>query len=281
MNFQINIFPPRFIDPTVDCVFKTLLGSNENKHLLINFLNCFLVAKGEPPIVDVDIINPYNIKTHLQDKSGIVDVKATDSAGNIYQIEMQTSITSDLFKRIVYSWAKVCASGLTEGEYYSSLRTTTSIWILGKNLFPPSVTKAAHLCFHWHCPEEGLSLSEDNAIHLIQLNNLGGNDKMDEGRKQWIRFFKDGKHINLEDPPNWVKQSPVMEAAVKVLSSISEDRLQYLIYDSEEKARRETVGLRNALDLALKGQEQAEQRALSFEAEIMRLQQLLKEKDNT
>ncbi len=30
------------IDPKIDCVFKALLGSEENRNLLIHFLNAFL-----------------------------------------------------------------------------------------------------------------------------------------------------------------------------------------------------------------------------------------------
>ncbi len=46
------------ISPTVDCVFKSILGSEENTNLLIDFLNGVLVPKS--PISDVEILNPYN-----------------------------------------------------------------------------------------------------------------------------------------------------------------------------------------------------------------------------
>jgi predicted transposase/invertase (TIGR01784 family) len=41
------------------------------------------------PLTGVDILNPYNDKEFLEDKLSIVDVKARDNNGNLYQIEIQ------------------------------------------------------------------------------------------------------------------------------------------------------------------------------------------------
>ena len=66
------------IDPKIDCVFKALLGSDENRNLLIHFLNAFLAQELTEPLVWVDILNPHNVKEFLSDKLSIVDVKAKD-----------------------------------------------------------------------------------------------------------------------------------------------------------------------------------------------------------
>ena len=44
------------------------------------------------PIATVDILNPYNDKEFVEDKLSIVDVKARDNEGNLYQIEIQLCI---------------------------------------------------------------------------------------------------------------------------------------------------------------------------------------------
>ncbi|MBF0223959.1 MAG: PD-(D/E)XK nuclease family transposase, partial [Desulfobacterales bacterium] len=56
------------IDPTVDCVFKRLLGSEENKNLLIHFLNAVIKPPANKKITHVDILNPYNDKDFISDK---------------------------------------------------------------------------------------------------------------------------------------------------------------------------------------------------------------------
>ena len=72
------------ISPTVDCVFKAILGAVENKNLLLDFLNGVLVPPS--PILDVEILNPYNDRQFYSDKLTIVDVKAKDENGTTYQI---------------------------------------------------------------------------------------------------------------------------------------------------------------------------------------------------
>ena len=78
-----------YIDPTIDCVFKAILSAPGNENLLVHFLNGVLELKS--PVVSVDILNPYNDKEFIGDKLSIVDIKATDDRGVIYQIEVQLS----------------------------------------------------------------------------------------------------------------------------------------------------------------------------------------------
>lgn len=73
------------IDPTVDCVFKAILGSVQNSNLLIDFLNAVTKPKPHRKIVSVDIINPYNEKEFLTDKLSIVDIKAEDGSTLVSQ----------------------------------------------------------------------------------------------------------------------------------------------------------------------------------------------------
>ena len=51
----------------IDCVFKALLGSEENRNLLVNFLNAVLVDDLTSPITEAEILNPYNDKEFLGD----------------------------------------------------------------------------------------------------------------------------------------------------------------------------------------------------------------------
>ena len=59
------------IDPTIDCVFKALLGSEDNRGLLIHFLNAILGPELPRPITGVEILNPYNEREFFSDKLSI------------------------------------------------------------------------------------------------------------------------------------------------------------------------------------------------------------------
>lgn len=124
---------PFFVDPLVDCVFKALLGDPANQDLLLDFLNG--VLRPAVPIVAVTIQNPYNPKEFVGDKETIVDVKATDSEGVVYQIEVQVRVGKTLPQRILYTWAHVYHGQIGESDAYAKLRPACSIWILEGSLF--------------------------------------------------------------------------------------------------------------------------------------------------
>ncbi|WP_295591447.1 PD-(D/E)XK nuclease family transposase [uncultured Lamprocystis sp.] len=92
------------IDPKTDCVFKALLGAEDNRNLLIHFLNATLGADLPSPVTQVDIINPYNEREFLTDKLSIVDVKARDAHARLDQAEIQLVTHRDLPARILYTW---------------------------------------------------------------------------------------------------------------------------------------------------------------------------------
>jgi len=62
-----------------------LLGSEENRNLLVHFLNAVLTDDLSAPIAEAEILNPYNDREFLNDKLSVVDIKAKDSEGRMYQ----------------------------------------------------------------------------------------------------------------------------------------------------------------------------------------------------
>ena len=58
------------ISPRVDVAFKKIFGVEENKDLLISFINS-IVGK-EDQVLDITLLNPYNPKNFRQDKLSIL-----------------------------------------------------------------------------------------------------------------------------------------------------------------------------------------------------------------
>jgi predicted transposase/invertase (TIGR01784 family) len=131
------------IDPKIDGVFKALLGAERNRRLLIHVLNAILAGELAAPLTEVEIVNPYNEREFLDDKLSIVDVKARDSSGRPYQIEIQWLNIPELPARILYGWADLYSAQLQDGDGYDQLQPTYSIWLLGQSL-RPGVTDAVH-----------------------------------------------------------------------------------------------------------------------------------------
>jgi predicted transposase/invertase (TIGR01784 family) len=163
------------IKPTVDCVFKAILGKKENENLLINFLNAVLKKNPGERIVHVTILNPYNEREFEGAKLSIVDVKVQDESGNYYQIEVQISLYSWIVPRMLHNWAAIYHAQLEKGAEYSSLNPLISIWILDGVLFEPpdentaDTDKYRHLEFECREKSLGMRLSDHFGIHIIQL----------------------------------------------------------------------------------------------------------------
>lgn len=90
----------RPINPFVDWGFKYVFGRDENKDLMIGFLN--LLLEPESAIRDIRYLN-----TELQGDSPelrrcVVDVIATDALGNRYLVEMQNAADFTIRQRMVY-----------------------------------------------------------------------------------------------------------------------------------------------------------------------------------
>jgi len=59
------------------------LGAEENRNLLVHFLNAVLDTELAAPLVAVEILNPYNAKEFRDEKLSIVDIKARDEKGAV------------------------------------------------------------------------------------------------------------------------------------------------------------------------------------------------------
>ena len=78
-----------YVKPSSDIFIKYLFGTEENKPILLAFINAVLSKTDFDLIVSVEILNPFNIKEFTGDKETVLDVKATDNNGRIYDIEVQ------------------------------------------------------------------------------------------------------------------------------------------------------------------------------------------------
>ena len=265
------------IDPKIDCVFKALLGSEENRNLLIHFLNAVLKQDLSEPIVWVDIINPYNDKEFLDDKLSVVDIKARDSQNQLYQVEIQMLMYKNLPARIIYNWTDIYSQQLQSGTEYHKLMPTYSIWLLAENVLKGD----NHYAHEYKLRDEnGQVLIEHGGILLLELNKF--NDKAIENDKQaWLSFFKDAEAFDENTLPDWM-DTKEMRQAMSTLKQFSEKERNYHAYQARQNYLREQRTIlweseqnREALIAALKDKDAAMQReAAAIQREMAALQEI-------
>ncbi len=102
------------INPKIDLVFKKLFGSEENKDILLSLINAVLPEHQQ--IAEIELKNPYNVSDYAQGKLSILDIKAEDEEGNLYDIEMQIKGSTFYGKRTLYYWAKIFGTQLDYEE---------------------------------------------------------------------------------------------------------------------------------------------------------------------
>ena len=279
----------RPIDPKVDCVFKTLFGSEDHRELLIALLNALLGDELSAPITDVDILNPYNERETLDDKLTIVDIKARDAARRIFQVEIQLLVFAALSARILYAWADLYSQQLQSGQDYGELQPTYAIWILDQPLFGDRPEYAHRFTLR---DQHGRGLIDHGAIRLFELSKFAV-ERVESEAERWLKFLKDGERLDPDHLPEWM-HSPTMRHAMSTLSGFSDKERDYHRYQSRQEALRQQRAIQRELEQmreqtraalrATEAERQAKEAALQDKeaalAEVARLKALLNRPDS-
>jgi predicted transposase/invertase (TIGR01784 family) len=155
------------IDPKVDYAFKKLLGSEANLDLLTDLLHAVLRPPPERRIVALELLNPFNEKDAVEDKLSVLDVKARDASGRLFNVEMQMAVPGHFPQRLLYYWSRLYTQQLQEAGDYPNLRQTVSIAFLNGVVFRDH--PGLHHRFRLLDGDTGLVLSDHLEIHLVEL----------------------------------------------------------------------------------------------------------------
>ena len=222
-----------YIKPTADIFIKYLLGSQENRDLLLSFINSVLEDAKFQKIVRVEIKNPFNLKSFLNDKESILDVKATDENGRQYDVEIQSEGNEYFKNRSLYYWAKLYSSQMEEADKYIDLKPTICINILNFKLFKE--IERLHTCFllrEQNLPE--YVLTDHLVIHFLEVPKVP--DKTIKTKlTKWLFYLKyEGKEE--EKMKILLKDSDINKAHM-VYKRFTEDERLREIYDARMKRK--------------------------------------------
>lgn len=183
------MYMTELLDPRNDFLFKRIFGSDENRDVLLTFLNHTFAEADRPQLTEIILLNPYTDKDAPRDKQSILDIRARTSEGELINVEMQLFNKYDTDKRTLFYWSKQYAGQLQEGQSYKLLRKCVTINILNYSFLP---NDQYHNVYHLREDRTGISLSDDIELHFLELPKLDHRTVPMEGGGlvNWLLFLK-------------------------------------------------------------------------------------------
>jgi predicted transposase/invertase (TIGR01784 family) len=188
-----------------DYALKRLLRDKANYDVLEGFLSELL----EYDVKVKNIIESETNQTNVEDKHNQVDILIEDKKGELLAVELQFTLETDYFHRMLYGASKILVERMKRGKKYIQLRKVISINIVyfdlgqGKDYVYYGNTTFEGMHFH-----DELQLSEVQRkrfclqtpsdiypeYYVLKIEHFDdvAKDKLDE----WIYFFK---HNSVKD----------------------------------------------------------------------------------
>jgi len=176
-----------------DIIFKIVFGSDSSVPVLRALLNALLGLQGSARIAELEILNPALDKEHLLDKGVVLDVKARDGQGRLYNIEVQVGPQHAYIARAVYYLTRLFTGQLEKGEPYGSLARTIGISLCDFTVFPDLAD--LHSTYRLQDRRHDRELTDLLELHFIELIKFR-RDKPHELRtpfEKWLHVLKFGE----------------------------------------------------------------------------------------
>ena len=227
----------KFISPQNDFAFKRIFGDEQHKEVLISFLNSVLDLSGEREVVEVQIVDPYQVPRLKQFKETILDIKATCQSGRQFIVEMQVEHQHHFYKRALYYSSKAYTEQLRIGVDFTELKPVYFIGVLNFEAIPGSRYLSRHIILDEETQEQHI---RDFEFCFIELPKFTKHEsELQSIVDKWIFFLKnlgtkdgddkDFSRIFASDPP-------LLRALdIALYHSLSEDELY--VYEGRERRR--------------------------------------------
>jgi predicted transposase/invertase (TIGR01784 family) len=220
---------------TSDFIFKLIFGDMRN----VDILASFLIAVLNIPEQEYDrlaIVDPHVKKESKDDKYGILDVKVHTKSGMVIHVEIQVKPIPEMVSRTVYQQAKMITEQLSSGLNWSHIKRTVSIIITDYDYIKGD--SQYHRQFRYRA-EDGFEYTDLSEINVLDLSKL----PTDEDNSElwwWMKFIKtdDGEVLDMI-----AERSPQMRKAVGVLKELSADERTRMLYEEQEKRRRDIASM--------------------------------------
>ena len=220
------------IDPKVDYAFKRVFGREQNRDVLTSILEAVLAETEFAVIADLEILNPFNERDTADDKLSIVDVRAREESGEVFNVEMQLLPFRALPKRLLYYWSVSHSEQLEKGSAYTGLKPTIVVCFADYVVFQEH--SRCHSRFRV-VDSVGHVLCPDLEIHLFELPKFTPNlNAVMTPLEQWLFFLREASNLDPENIPSAITL-PAIHKAIQELHMITLNEADHELYESRLK----------------------------------------------
>ena len=155
----------KMLNPKTDIVFQ-MLFSSVNPEITKGLISSMI----EENITSIELdLNKQLIKNTVEDKIGILDLRAKINNSIECEIEMQMIYVKNFIPRLLYYWSKIYSQQLKKGHQYDELNKAICIAIINEEI-PNLKELQAHT--KWQIREEKTHtkiLTDRLEIHIIEI----------------------------------------------------------------------------------------------------------------
>ena len=230
----------RYLDPRNDIAFKKIFGSEQNKDVLIHFLNDILGKQGKEQIEQLTFLNTTQPPAIAAQKRSILDVLCTDAQGIMFIVEMQVAKVRGFEKRAQYYAAKAYCDQAKEGDEYANLKEVIFLAIVDFIMFPDKEGyKSEHVVLDKETHDHHLKDFSFTFLELPKFTKERVED-LTTYEEKWCYFFKHSN--NAEDMSRMIANSDhVIQKAYNVLLSHNWSNQELVDYEAVTKANKDAV----------------------------------------
>ncbi len=229
----------KFLDPKNDVAFRRIFGSEDNKDILIHFVNDVLELKGKDKIKEVTFLSTIQIPEIASKKQSVVDVLCKDENGVQLIIEMQVSPQEGFEKRAQYYAAKAYSrqlnKGKKEGARYKDLKAVIFIAISDNIIFKDKIFyKSDHIILDKESYAHDL---KDFSFTFIELPKFKITDinLLTNIIEKWCYFFKYADETSEADLHKLIGSDQIIEQAYEELNQYNWTEEELFTYEQEAK----------------------------------------------
>ena len=219
-----------------DYLFKRLLGSEENKVCLQDFLECVLDMEAGT-ITDIELLDKELSKDAVTDKTGILDVKARLKDKTTIDIEIQNSWSGEFIPRTLFYWAKMYTEGFKEGEPYTNLTKCITINLVSEGFKLNTQVHSVYSILEQKNCQLLTDLLEIHFLNLAQASQERIPMKPIEKKQKLIHWLQFINADNKEERTMLAATSPILQMLNEKIDVLSLSPVERKLYESRMKLK--------------------------------------------